>query len=33
MDPDCLIAFDDFLTRPKYHIVLDYFDIVVEWLF
>lgn len=24
----CLIAFDDFLNRKKYHIVLDYFDIV-----
>jgi predicted O-methyltransferase YrrM len=25
---DCLIIFDDFLNRPYYHIVLDYFDIV-----
>jgi hypothetical protein len=25
---DCLIAFDDFLIRPKYHIVLEYFDII-----
>jgi hypothetical protein len=25
---DCLIAFDDFLNRPDYHIVLNYFDIV-----
>lgn len=25
---DCLIAFDDFMNRPFYHIVLDYFDIV-----
>ena len=25
---DCLIAFDDFLDRPYYHIVLDYFDII-----
>lgn len=25
---DCLIAFDDFLNRPQYHVVLDYFDIV-----
>jgi hypothetical protein len=25
---DCLIAFDDFLNRPGYHIVLDYYDIV-----
>lgn len=24
----CLVAFDDFLNRPQYHIVLDYFDIV-----
>ena len=25
---DCLIAFDDFLDRPEYHIVLDYYDII-----
>jgi len=25
---DCLIAFDDFLDRPPYHIVLEYFDIL-----
>lgn len=25
---DCLIAFDDFLYRPQYHIVLNYFDII-----
>jgi len=25
---DCLIAFDDFLNRPQYHIVLEYFDII-----
>lgn len=25
---DCLIAFDDFFIRPKYHVVLDYFDVV-----
>lgn len=25
---DCLIAFDDFLNRDYYHIVLDYFDII-----
>lgn len=24
----CLIAFDDFINRPYYHIVLEYFDIV-----
>ena len=24
----CLIAFDDFLDRPQYHIVLEYFDIL-----
>ena len=24
---ECVIAFDDFLDRPQYHIVLDYFDI------
>lgn len=25
---ECLIAFDDFLNRPEYHVVLNYFDIV-----
>ena len=25
---NCLIAFDDFLNRPWYHIVLEYFDII-----
>lgn len=25
---ECLIAFDDFLNRPYYHVVLDYYDIV-----
>jgi hypothetical protein len=25
---DCVIAFDDFLNRPYYHIVLDYYDII-----
>ena len=25
---ESLIAFDDFLNRPQYHIVLDYFDII-----
>ena len=25
---DCLIAFDDFLNSPHYHIVLEYFDII-----
>lgn len=24
----CLIAFDDFLNRPHYHVVLDYYDII-----
>jgi hypothetical protein len=28
IDLDCLIAFDDFLDRPQYHIVLNYYDIV-----
>ena len=28
MNQNCTIAFDDFLNRPKYHVVLDYFDIV-----
>jgi hypothetical protein len=26
--PECFVAFDDFLNRPYYHIVLDYFHIV-----
>lgn len=25
---DCLIAFDDFLDRPAYHVVLAYYDII-----
>jgi hypothetical protein len=28
INPKCLIAFDDFLNRPYYHVVLDYYDIV-----
>ena len=28
INSDCLIAFDDFLNRPYYHAVLDYFDVV-----
>lgn len=28
INSDCLIAFDDFLNRDKYHIVLDYYDII-----
>jgi hypothetical protein len=28
MNDNCLIIFDDFLNRPQYHIVLDYFDII-----
>jgi len=27
---DCLIAFDDFLNRQHYHIVLEYFDIIEQ---
>ena len=27
MNTNCLIAFDDFLNRPEYHKILDYFDI------
>ena len=26
----CVIAFDDFLNRPPYHIVLDYYDIIEQ---
>jgi protein O-GlcNAc transferase len=25
---DCVIVFDDFLDRPNYHIVLNYYDII-----
>lgn len=28
INDNCVIAFDDFLNRPRYHIVLDYFDII-----
>lgn len=28
INSDCFIAFDDFLDRKQYHIVLDYFNIV-----
>jgi hypothetical protein len=28
INDDCLIAFDDFLQREDYHIVLDYYDII-----
>ena len=28
INDDCFIAFDDFLNRPLYHIVLKYFDII-----
>jgi hypothetical protein len=28
INDDCLIAFDDFLNRPEYHVVLDYYDVI-----
>jgi protein O-GlcNAc transferase len=28
INADCFIVFDDFLNRPQYHIVLNYYDIV-----
>ena len=28
INTDCFIVFDDFLDRPQYHVVLDYYDIV-----
>ncbi len=28
INTDCFICFDDFLDRPEYHVVLDYYDIV-----
>jgi hypothetical protein len=27
---NCLIAFDDFLNRPEYHVCLNYYDILEE---
>ena len=32
INPNCLIAFDDFLDRPHYHVVLNYFDIIDKTL-
>ena len=29
---NCMIAFDDFLNRPQYHVVLEFFDIIEESL-
>jgi protein O-GlcNAc transferase len=28
VNDECVIAFDDFVNRPGYHVVLDYFDVV-----
>ena len=28
INDDCLIAFDDFLNRPEYNIILDFFNII-----
>jgi len=28
MDDNCIIAFDDFLNRREYHVILDYFYII-----
>ena len=28
INEDCFIIFDDFLNRPQYHVVLDYYDII-----
>ena len=28
INSDCFIVFDDFLNRPQYHIVLNYYDII-----
>jgi len=30
INSECFIAFDDFLNRPYYHIVLDYYDIIEQ---
>jgi len=27
---NCIILFDDFLNRPEYHVVLDYYDIIEQ---
>jgi hypothetical protein len=27
IEPGCVILFDDFLNRPEYHVVLDYYEI------
>jgi hypothetical protein len=26
----CIVLFDDFLNRPKYHVVLDYYEVVEQ---
>lgn len=28
INDNCLIVFDDFLDRPQYHVVLDYYEII-----
>lgn len=28
IEPSCIILFDDFLNRPEYHVVLDYYEII-----
>ncbi len=28
INANCLIAFDDFLNRPQYHVVLDFYEII-----
>ena len=28
INPDCLIAFDDFLDRSKYHVLLEFYNII-----
>jgi hypothetical protein len=28
INAECIIAFDDFLNRPQYHVVLDYYNII-----
>ena len=38
MNSNCLIAFDDFLNRPQYHVVLDFSMLsiileITEWLY
>lgn len=30
VNSDCFIAFDDFLNRPQYHVILNYYEIIEQ---